>query len=277
MGWRWNSVAVPQGATILSATLNLYANTSNLGTTAKTIFYGVSQDNVTGFADLTADKPEGKTRTTASVTKDFTVANWGTTGFDKELVDVTTLVQEIVNRGGWVSGNSMALVGHDNGSTVDNYIGNGTYDSAASRGAKLSITYQTGSAPTKLQPQYLLAPFKLPAGTALQTFLTSWDSSEWTTTNAYIAQSEATDNSTSDTEIDTAAGVILTNSTVTNIDNRATSTAMCMPATGNLDTKATTNAGDIFAVRILVDIGSSESPSCGPGVTPTLQSEFFFE
>lgn len=115
---------------------------------------------------------------------------------------------------------------------------------------------------SKLQPQYLLAPFKLLPGTALQTFLTSWDSTEWSTTNVYIHQMEANDGSASVAEIDTAAGIALVNSSVSSPDNRATSTPMCMPATGNLDVKGTTNNNDIFANRILVDVGTSQTASC---------------
>lgn len=123
----------------------------------------------------------------------------------------------------------------------------------------------TSGSITLFQPQYLLAPTKLFTGTALQKYLTSWDATEWSTTNAYIFQAEAADGDTSVIEVDTAAGTQLVNSHISTIDNRATSTAMCMPATGNLDVKATTNSGNIFAARILVDVGSSQVASCAGG------------
>jgi hypothetical protein len=119
---------------------------------------------------------------------------------------------------------------------------------------------------TKLQPQYQLAPFKFFTGTALQNFLTYWDSSDWSTTNAYVFQGEANNNSTSVIELDTSGGTQVTNSVISTIDNRATSTSMCMPSTGNLDTKATTNNSDIYSARILVDVGGTAA-SCGD--TPT--------
>lgn len=109
---------------------------------------------------------------------------------------------------------------------------------------------------TKLEPQYLLANTLFAAGTSLQTFLTKWDSTEWDASSGtinYYSQAEAADNSTSDVELDTAGGTTITNSTLTNIDNAQISTsALTMPANGNLDCKATTNAGDIAAARILV-------------------------
>jgi hypothetical protein len=86
-----------------------------------------------------------KTEKTATVTKDFNVATWSATfGYGVETVDVTALVQEIVNQAGWASGNALAIVCHDNGSSNDNYIGHSTYDRATDRGAKLTIEYTEG-------------------------------------------------------------------------------------------------------------------------------------
>lgn len=131
----------------------------------------------------------------------------------------------------------------------------------------IEVTYLSGGSPTLLQPQYLLAPFKFPAGTALQTFLTQFDTTEWSTTNAYVAQAEATDNSTSVVELDTSGGALVTNSSISTIDNRATSTPICLGTspfiTGTYDTKATTNNNDIYAFRVLVDVGSSQTAVCG--------------
>lgn len=143
-GFRWLNVTVPQGATITSATIDLFSAGVSAGTTVELIFYGVDEDDAATFANNTDNKPEGKARTTASVTKTITVANWSSTGFQSgSNIDVKDLVQEIVNRPGWTSGNALAIVGHDNGSTGTNsYVGHSTYDRAADRGAKLSIEYE---------------------------------------------------------------------------------------------------------------------------------------
>lgn len=155
-----------------------------------------------------------------------------------------------------------------------------TDTTAIARFSRVEIEVTTSI--SKTQPQYLLAPFKLPTGTALQNFLTKWDSSEWSTTNAYVAQSEAANGSASVTGIYDTANTLITNSTISTIDNRATSSPICLSeelSAENFDTKATTNNGDIYAVRILVDVGSSETPSCGAPApsNAVLQSEFFFE
>lgn len=148
-GWRWLALPVPQGTTVISAYMTLYSANVKAGTTAKAIFYGVAEDSATAFANNAANIPGGKTKTTASVAKDFVVANWGTVGFnDTDTIDVTSLVQEIINRAGWVSGNNIAIVARDNGSSNTNYIGHSTYNSDPTRGAKLTVTFLTGAEPT---------------------------------------------------------------------------------------------------------------------------------
>lgn len=121
---------------------------------------------------------------------------------------------------------------------------------------RVTVTYAQTPYPTKLEPQYLLANTLFAAGTSLQTFLTNWDSTEWDDgagSTTYYFQAEAANGSTSDVTLEEAdGGGTVTNSTLTNIDNAQISSAMTMPADQNLDTKATTNAGDVAAARILV-------------------------
>lgn len=122
--------------------------------------------------------------------------------------------------------------------------------------AEVRVTYRDSALDiTKLEPQYLLANTSLAVGTALQTFLTKWDSTEWDAgsgTIGYTHWVDAANGSTSVIEVDTAAGTQVTGSVVTSPDNGAASSAMTMPANGNLDMKATTNNSDVYGSRILV-------------------------
>lgn len=115
------------------------------------------------------------------------------------------------------------------------------------------FTIDSGGGFTKLEPQYLLANTLFAAGTALQLFLTNWDSTEWDAgagTITYTGQAEAANGSTSDVLIQEAdAGSTLV--TLTNIDN-ALAGAATMPTSQNLDVLANANAGDVAAARILV-------------------------
>lgn len=144
-GFRFTGVTIPQGATINSATFDLYSAQVTSGTTAKVIYYGNAIDNAVTF-DTSAETPQAKARTTATVTKDYTVASWtATAGFGVETVDLAGVVQEVINRAGWSSGNSLIIIGYDNGSANSSYIGHSTYDRATDRGAKLTIDYTSGA------------------------------------------------------------------------------------------------------------------------------------
>ena len=117
------------------------------------------------------------------------------------------------------------------------------------------IIVDQASSPTKLEPQYLLANRTLFSGTALQKYHTYWDSAEWTNSaNTYTHQVDAANGSASVVEIDTEAGTQVTGSVVTSPDNAGVSSSMIMPATGDLDVKATTNNGDVYASKILVAV-----------------------
>jgi hypothetical protein len=117
------------------------------------------------------------------------------------------------------------------------------------------IIVDQASSPTKLEAQYLLANRTLFAGTALQKYHTYWDSAEWTNSaNTYTHQVDSADGSTSVVEIDTEAGTLVTGSVVTSPDNAGVSSSMTMPATGDLDVKATTNNGNVYASKILVAV-----------------------
>lgn len=112
---------------------------------------------------------------------------------------------------------------------------------------------------TLLEAQYLLSNTLLAAGTALQLFLTKWDSTEWSgVTNTYTGQAEAANGSTSVIVLQEAdAGSTL--ATISSPDNAGTAAAT-MPTSQNLDVKASTNNGDVYASRILVAV-TNTSPT----------------
>jgi hypothetical protein len=124
--------------------------------------------------------------------------------------------------------------------------------------AKIIVT-QTGSDITKIEDHYLGSNTTLAAGTGLQNFLIKWDSAEWSgVDNTYIHQVHASDGNTSVVEIDAiTSGSTVTNSSVSSPDNIKDSSALTMPSDQNLDVKATTNSGSVFASRIIVSVVKS--------------------
>lgn len=126
--WQSN---VPQGATINSATLQLYVDSTS-NDDPKVDFYGVDADTIAAF-DGTNSEVSSKAQTTATV-------NWTATGVGEgyESIDVTDIVQEIVNRAGWSAGNYLCIYAiAKSGSNM--YLN--TYDTDTSGPAKLDIDY----------------------------------------------------------------------------------------------------------------------------------------
>lgn len=101
-GLRFTTLAITQGATITLANLKIYC-TGNIVAYASGDIFGYASDNAAAFATGAGGGPIDRSRTTATVALPAPT----TTGFTS--YNVTTIVQEIVNRVGWASGNSMAF------------------------------------------------------------------------------------------------------------------------------------------------------------------------
>ena len=126
IGLRFINVTVAQGATISSATLTLTQSDAS-GVAVGSLWYGWDTDNAAQFSDAT-DTPNTATRTTAS----SQIQSHGGAAYLEVTHDVTSIVQEIINRGGWSSGNALTLMGiavtpttlfarsFDNGSGIPN-------------------------------------------------------------------------------------------------------------------------------------------------------------
>lgn len=131
--WRFLSVAVPQGATIDSATLTLNVTGKNTAYAGGTI-YGNDIDSSDAW---NTTLPSAVSKTAASTTLTRAVS----TGL--KTYDVTAEVQEIVNRGGWASGNNLSLFALTYESTYRvTYIED--YSAAGTDEPTLSITYTGG-------------------------------------------------------------------------------------------------------------------------------------
>jgi uncharacterized protein YjiK len=91
VGMRFNGLAIPQGATITNATIQFQTDETDNGAIALTI-RGEASDNAATFTTATG--------------------NWetvGEAGPDQRTPDISSVIQEVVNRPGWASGNSLAI------------------------------------------------------------------------------------------------------------------------------------------------------------------------
>ena len=110
IGLRFNSMDIPPGAFITKAVLKLRAKTPDAPNTnngpAAWVIRGQAADHATTFTTQ-VNNISNRPLTATSVEWDPTIWSANTT---YESPDLKNLLQEIVNRPGWVSGNSLALI-----------------------------------------------------------------------------------------------------------------------------------------------------------------------
>ncbi len=125
LGLRFQNIEIPQGAVIDSAFVVFHAHEGkDAEDVAELLIVGEATDDAVTFDEdnfnedyLLTDRPQ----TSAEV--EWTVAEEWTIWQPYKTSDVGEIIQEIVNREGWVSGNALALIllGQDQGpSIVDN-------------------------------------------------------------------------------------------------------------------------------------------------------------
>lgn len=123
-GMRFQGITIPQGSTIISAYLNLTA--SHLyGVIPEITIYGQDADTTSIFS--TSDDFLARDRTDSSVA--WTPSTWvANTEYKSE--DIKAIIQEIVDRPGWGSGNSIVLFIEepDGWGSVQNMIRAWSYD-----------------------------------------------------------------------------------------------------------------------------------------------------
>jgi hypothetical protein len=109
VGMRFNEVAIPQGASISNAYVQFQVDATASGTTSLTI-EGEATDHAGTFG-MATNNISSRSRTSAAVP--WAPVPWATSGEagpDQRTPDLAAVIQEIVNRGGWASGNSLVII-----------------------------------------------------------------------------------------------------------------------------------------------------------------------
>jgi len=120
VGMRFAGVTIPAAAQIEYAWLELTTDESSTEPTTLTI-QGQATDNAAGFA-ATAGNVSVRPRTTASVS--WAPGEWHTIGRVRQSPNIAAVIQEIVDRPGWQSGNALVvLVGGSGRRVADSYDG----------------------------------------------------------------------------------------------------------------------------------------------------------
>lgn len=107
---RFETINVPQGATIQSAKIQLAFHSQINGTGQSVTIRGEDTDDASSAAS-SCSSFGGATRTSASVTWSF--ASGMSAGTFYDTTDISTIVQEIVDRTGWAANNDMQFFFED--------------------------------------------------------------------------------------------------------------------------------------------------------------------
>jgi len=109
VGIRFTGVTIPAGAVVTSAYLQ-FTNAVNNSSVASLVVSGQAADNAIGFGNGNNDI-SNRPRTTATVA--WAPVAWNTVGqagVDQRTPDLTSVVQQVVSRPGWVSGNALVFI-----------------------------------------------------------------------------------------------------------------------------------------------------------------------
>lgn len=163
-GFRFTNVLIAQGATIASAELDFNEDWGgNYSTQTQVKIYGEDADDCATFSN--GSKPRDRTKTTAALDWDSngsqgSIGQWYQDAAAVPPPNISTIIQEIVDRPGWSSGNDLCIVMDDDGSTTDWYMVGESYNDAPSEAAKLTIAV-TGSGLNSNYFQGFMDEFKL--------------------------------------------------------------------------------------------------------------------
>lgn len=148
VGLRFENVTIPQGAVVTAAYLQFTVDeTSDKGTSITV--HGELSDSAAVFTEARNDI-SNRPRTTAAVT--WSPAPWtqvDDAGADQQSSDLTEVVQEIIDRPGWQSGNALAFILSGTGHRVAR-----SFDGRERQAPLLHIDYEAeeAAAPTDTTP-----------------------------------------------------------------------------------------------------------------------------
>ncbi len=111
VGLRFTNMTIPQGSTINSAYVQFYSDDVAPGTNATRTFLiqGQAGDNAATFTTATTNI---SSRSLTATSVGWPTSQWSAAaqGIEQRTPNIAAVVQEIVNRPNWQSGNSLALI-----------------------------------------------------------------------------------------------------------------------------------------------------------------------
>jgi pimeloyl-ACP methyl ester carboxylesterase len=187
---RFPGVTIPQGATINSASLKVTSTGS--GNPQTTTIYGEAVDNASDYSSDTHASMEARSLTTSSVVWPESSA-W-TSGVAYDSPDISSVIQEIVNRSGWSSGNALALIWREalGYSGVASRVLFAAHEHTTQPEAVLTINYTAGAGATvSFTANAVLKKIDISASITSDAVLKQTDIAQTYVANAIVLRTEA--------------------------------------------------------------------------------------
>jgi len=136
---RFTSVTIPAGATIVSAIIRFVAQESSSGTTCNVNVHFEDADNAAAISS--GSDLNGRPRTSAVGWNSLPV--W-TINNSYDTPPLAAILQDVIDRGGWASGNAITVHIRDNGSSTSGLRAPKSHNLSTADAAELRVTYETG-------------------------------------------------------------------------------------------------------------------------------------
>ena len=133
---RFRNVTIPNGSTITSAHVSFRSNANESGTISATI-YANDEDNPSAPTSYS----EANSLTLTSASEAWTISDAWVSGTYYNTVDITDIIQEIVNRPGWSSGNAIVVVIKTDSTNVRYIFNYDSYQGGGGPKAELHVAY----------------------------------------------------------------------------------------------------------------------------------------
>ena len=141
IGMRFQEVAIPAGATITSAVLEFFPSEVR-GDNIDILISGEASDDSAAFTSVSNDL-SARAKTTATIAWDQD-DDWDDVNAPQQTPDITTIIQEIVDRPGWCGNNALSLFLANVGAGHLNAF---SFDGDQSRAPMLRVDFDEASVP----------------------------------------------------------------------------------------------------------------------------------
>jgi len=160
VGIRFNNVTLPPGAVIQNAYIQFTVDAINKNNDpCALVIKGEANDTPSIFKPTTKFNITSRSKTTDSVTWNVSGSTWATVGAatsDQRTSNLKPIIENLVNRKGWISGNPMAFFLHGTGTREVE-----SYDGDAPKAALLVINYLGGDNGPVVKPRIPVSSYPI--------------------------------------------------------------------------------------------------------------------